>query len=74
VVEIQRDALEGIEKRGQSYHVGKLIDDQIVSKGIIKSTLVRGWKPSGTCRDNYPPKLIGEQLLYFTRKCIRSKQ
>ena len=44
VVEIQRDALKGIEKRGQSYQVGKLIDDYIVCKGIIRSTLVQGFR------------------------------
>jgi hypothetical protein len=34
--------------RGKTCLVGKLIADHLVSKEIIRATLLRGWKPSGT--------------------------
>lgn len=35
-------------KRGQSCLVGKLVSDRRVSKEIIKSKLIRGWRPIGS--------------------------
>lgn len=46
-VEIQMEDLSGTVKRGHSCLMGKLIVDRLVSKETIKSTLIKGWKPSG---------------------------
>ncbi|XP_059431534.1 uncharacterized protein LOC132165041 [Corylus avellana] len=46
-VDIPSQNIEGLVTRGQSCLVGKLIVDRIISKEIIKSRLVRGWKPMG---------------------------
>jgi hypothetical protein len=40
--------LENMVDRSQSCLVGKLFADRIIGRDIIKSTLIRGWKPSGT--------------------------
>lgn len=37
-----------INVRGRSCLVGKLLADRTIGKDSIKSTLIRGWKPSGT--------------------------
>lgn len=34
--------------RGQSCLVGKLVAERLVSKEIIKSKLIRVWRPAGT--------------------------
>lgn len=47
-VEVADQDLEGLVQRGQSCLVGKLIAERVVSKEIIKSAMVRGWKPTGT--------------------------
>lgn len=47
-VEIQDRTVEGPVQRGKLCLVGKLLAERMVSKEIIKSTLLRGWKPSGT--------------------------
>jgi hypothetical protein len=47
-VEAIDQALIGMFQRGRSYLVGKLIADQIIGKDAVKSTLVRGWKPTRT--------------------------
>jgi hypothetical protein len=46
-VEIQAEDVEGAVHRGTLCLVGKLLSDRIVSKEIIKSTLLRGWKLTG---------------------------
>jgi hypothetical protein len=44
--------------RGRSCLVGKLMADRIIGKDAIKSTLIKGWKPSGmTCF-----KVLGDNL------------
>jgi hypothetical protein len=40
--------LETMEDRSQFCLVGRLFADRIIGRDIIKSTLIRGWKPSGT--------------------------
>ncbi|GLT62547.1 hypothetical protein SLA2020_351770 [Shorea laevis] len=57
-VEVQVESLEGAVTRGKSCLVGKLIADRVVSKEIIKSTLIRGWKLTGPCTF----KVIGANL------------
>jgi hypothetical protein len=47
-MEIQQQAWELGTDRGRICVVGKLIADHMVSKETICSTLLPGWKPSGT--------------------------
>lgn len=44
---IQEQAFEGVVERGTLCLVGKLISDSVIGKDTIRSTLVRGWKPTG---------------------------
>ncbi|GLT68469.1 hypothetical protein SLA2020_406950 [Shorea laevis] len=57
-LEVQETDLAEAVTRGKLCLVGKLLADRIVSKEIIKSSLLRGWKLSGTC--NF--KVLGENL------------
>lgn len=57
-VEVPVLALEGLVNRGQSCLVGKLVADHVVSKDIIKSKLIRGWKPTGSIKFT----VLGENL------------
>ncbi len=47
-VEASDQGLNNISDRGKSCLVGKLLADQIIGKDALKSTLIKGWKPSGT--------------------------
>lgn len=47
-LEINNHAWEVGSIRGKTCVVGKLIADHLVSKETIRTTLLRGWKPSGT--------------------------
>lgn len=47
-VDIDDQSLVGIVSRGKSCLVGKLVADRFVGKEIIRSTLVRGWRPTGS--------------------------
>jgi hypothetical protein len=47
-MEIQNHAWEVGARRGKTCLVGKLIADHLVSKEVIRTTLLRGWKPSET--------------------------
>ncbi|XP_059436773.1 uncharacterized protein LOC132169837 [Corylus avellana] len=47
-LEIQNHVWEVGAQRGRTCVVGKLIADHLVSKELICSTLMRGWKPVGT--------------------------
>lgn len=58
-MEIQRQTLEEVAHRGKSCLVGKLIADRIVRKKIMRSMLLRGWKPSGTPYF----KVLGDKLV-----------
>jgi hypothetical protein len=46
-MEIQQQAWEVGTLRGKSCLVGKLIADRMVSKEVIRTQLIRGWKPEG---------------------------
>lgn len=52
---------------GRSYLVGKLIADQIIGKDALKSTLTRGWKPTGTITF----KVLGENLFLVEIEHVR---
>lgn len=45
-VEINNCALTGVLNKGHLCLVGKLVADLTVSKAIIRTTLLRGWKPT----------------------------
>ncbi len=68
-VEVQDQALEEIVVRGQAYLVGKLLADWMVRKEIIKSTLIRGWRPTGTTSF----KVLGENLFLVEFKYVWDK-
>ncbi|GLT71843.1 hypothetical protein SLA2020_438340 [Shorea laevis] len=53
----EEDLIESVS-RGQLCLVGKLLADRVVSKETIKSTLLRGWRLTGTCSF----KVLGENL------------
>ncbi|GLT73593.1 hypothetical protein SLA2020_454390 [Shorea laevis] len=57
-VEIETEALEEITHKGKSCLVGKLIADRVISKEIIRRTLVKGWLPRGTTSF----RVLGENL------------
>lgn len=57
-VEVQVESLEEVVTQGKSCLVGKLLANRMVSKEIIKSTLVRCWKITGPCSF----KVIGANL------------
>jgi hypothetical protein len=46
-VEIKEKVLVGIVTRGKSYLIGKLTSERMINKDTIRSTLIRGWRPSG---------------------------
>jgi hypothetical protein len=46
-VEAPEDTLDAFLLKGHTCLVGKLLADRIVGKDTIKSTLIRGWKPTG---------------------------
>jgi hypothetical protein len=50
--------------------VGKLIADHLVSKGIIQTTLLCGWKPSGTSTF----KVLGDNLFLVDFVTEKDKQ
>lgn len=56
------DAIESVvdvlESRGQSWLVGKLIANKVVGKESIRSTLIKGWRPTGSLCF----KVLGENL------------
>jgi hypothetical protein len=47
-MEVQNQVWELGANQGRTCVVGKLIVDHMVSKEIILTTLIRGWKPLGT--------------------------
>jgi hypothetical protein len=55
--------------RGRSCLVGKSIVDQIIGKDAIKSTMIRGWKPTGTTTF----KILGENLFLVEFKHVWDK-
>lgn len=57
-VEIRASVQSRVLKRRQLCMVGKLIADRVISKEIIKSKLIRGWRPSGSISF----KVLGENL------------
>lgn len=70
-VEVQDQELEEIVVRGHSSLVGRLMADRFVSKEIIRSTLIRGWRPMGTLSF----KVLGTNLflLEFEHSWDKSK-
>ena len=50
--------MEVLESKGQSCLVGKLITKRIIRKESIRSTLIRGWRSTGSISF----KVIGENL------------
>lgn len=57
-LEVKEEDLEGVVTRGKLCLVGKLLADRVMSKEQIKSSLLRGWKLTGTCTF----KLLEENL------------
>ncbi|XP_059455041.1 uncharacterized protein LOC132185261 [Corylus avellana] len=57
-LEIKSISLVDSVKRGQSCLVGKLVSDRMVSKEIIRSKLIRGWRPTGSLSF----KVLGDNL------------
>ncbi|XP_059429203.1 uncharacterized protein LOC132163020 [Corylus avellana] len=57
-VDFHEEAFEGLVQKGQSCLVGKLLSDHVVSKEMIRSKLIRGWKPKGPMAF----KVLGENL------------
>ncbi|XP_059451002.1 uncharacterized protein LOC132181786 [Corylus avellana] len=55
-VEIKSEALAGIVSRGRSCLVGKLLTERFIGKDIIRSQLIRWWKPTG----RLTLKVVGE--------------
>jgi hypothetical protein len=49
---------EVLVNKGQLCLVGKLVAERMVSKNIIKSKLIRAWRPSG----NLSFKVLGDNL------------
>jgi hypothetical protein len=64
----EKDLIETVS-RGQLCLVGKLLADRVVSKEIIKSTLLRGWKLTGTSSF----KVLGENLFVIEFQHIWDK-
>lgn len=57
-MEINNHSLVEVVNRGQSCLVGKLLSDRMLSKEIIRSKLIRGWRPIGTLSF----KILGDNL------------
>ncbi|XP_059458425.1 uncharacterized protein LOC132188022 [Corylus avellana] len=70
-VEAIDSVVEVLESRSQSWLVGKLIADKIIGKDYIHSTLIKGWKPTGSLHF----KVLGENLflLDFQHSWNRSR-
>lgn len=68
-LEVQEVDLEGAVNRGKLYLVGKILADRVVSKEIIKSSLLRGWKLMGTSTF----KVLGENLFIIKFQCSWDK-
>ena len=47
-VAIQSRSVEGMVARGECCVVGKLLSERFVGKDVIKRTLIRGWRPTGS--------------------------
>lgn len=69
-LEIQDQTWEIGVHQGKNCVVGKLIADHLVSKEIIRNTLLRGWKPSGTPSF----KVLGDNLFLVDFVTGRDKQ
>lgn len=69
-LEINTRAVEGVVTRGQNCLVGKLVSNQIVSKNIIISMLISGWRPSG----NLSFKVLGDNIFLLDFKYIWDKE
>ena len=59
-MEIQNHAWEEGTNRGKTCLAGKLSVDRIVSKEVIQSTLIQGWKPTRTSSF----KVLGDNLFF----------
>jgi hypothetical protein len=60
----------GIANCGRSCLVGKLVADRIIRKDAIKSTLIRGWKPTGMTVF----KVLGDNLFWWNlNMCGKSR-
>ena len=46
-VEVRRDVIEDAATKEQVCAVGKLLADRYVSKEIVRSAMIRFWKPTG---------------------------
>ncbi|XP_059436900.1 uncharacterized protein LOC132169985 [Corylus avellana] len=57
-VAIQPRMVEGVVSRGKFCVVGKLLTDCFVGKDIIKRTLIKGWRPTGSLSF----KVLGENV------------
>lgn len=70
-MEINYNSLVEVVNRGQSCLVGKLLSDRMVSKEIIRSKLIRGWRPSGTSSF----KILGDNLFLveFQYSCDKTR-
>ena len=47
-IEIKNNSMVDSVNQGQACLVGKMVSKRLVSKEIIKSKLVRGWRPTRT--------------------------
>jgi hypothetical protein len=68
-MEIQQQAWEVGTLRGKSCVVGKLIADRMMSKEIIRTQLIRGWKPEGTPSF----KVLGDNLFLVELETEKDK-
>ncbi|XP_059436069.1 uncharacterized protein LOC132168989 [Corylus avellana] len=68
-IEINTSKVQGVIKRGQSYVVGKLVSDRMVSKETIKTTLMRWWRLKGT----FTFKILGSNLFLIEFESDRDK-
>lgn len=70
-VEAIDSVVEVLESRGQSWLVGKLVADKTIGKDYIRSTFIKGWKPTGSLHF----KVLGENLflLDFEHSWNRSR-
>jgi hypothetical protein len=68
-MEIQQQAWEVGTLRGKSCVVGKLIADRMMSKEIIRTQLIRGWKPEGTPSF----KILGDNLFLVELETEKDK-
>lgn len=57
-MEIRKAKVEDIVTKGKTYLVRKLISERIIGKETIRSTLVRGWKRTGSLSF----KVLGENI------------